>query len=31
MPNDRWSYSTRWRVRQYELDYNGHVSNAMYI
>jgi acyl-CoA thioester hydrolase len=28
---DRWSYTTRWRVRQYELDYNGHVSNAMYL
>lgn len=31
MPNNRWSYATRWRVRQYELDYNGHVSNAMYL
>jgi acyl-CoA thioester hydrolase len=28
---DRWSHTTRWRVRQYELDYNGHVSNAMYL
>ena len=25
MANDPWTYTTRWRVRQYELDYNGHV------
>lgn len=28
---DRWRYTTRWHVRQYDLDYNGHVSNAMYL
>lgn len=31
MAEDQWTYTTRWRVRQYELDYNGHVSNAMYL
>lgn len=31
MADDRWTYTTRWRVRQYDLDYNGHVSNAMYL
>ncbi len=31
MANDPWTYTARWRVRQYELDYNGHVSNAMYL
>ena len=25
------TYTTRWRVRQYDLDYNGHVSHAMYL
>lgn len=24
-------YSTRWRVRTYELDINGHVNNAVYL
>lgn len=28
---DPWTYTTHWRVRQYELDFNGHVSNAMYL
>ena len=31
MASNRWSYTTRWRVRQYELDYNGHVNNATYL
>ena len=31
MASDRWSYTTRWHVRQYELDYNGHVNNATYL
>jgi acyl-CoA thioester hydrolase len=25
------SFSTRWRVRSYELDSNGHVNNAVYL
>jgi acyl-CoA thioester hydrolase len=25
------AYSTRWRVRTYELDHNGHVNNAVYL
>ena len=25
------SYTTRWRVRSYELDSNGHVNNAVYL
>ncbi len=25
------AYTTRWRVRQYELDVNGHVNNAVYL
>jgi acyl-CoA thioester hydrolase len=28
---DRASYTTRWRVRTYELDVNGHVNNAVYL
>ena len=28
---DRLVYSTRWRVRTYELDVNGHVNNAVYL
>src|SRR5215208_945149 len=31
MAGDPWTYTTRWRVRQYDLDYNGHVSHAMYL
>jgi acyl-CoA thioester hydrolase len=25
------SFTTRWRVRSYELDSNGHVNNAVYL
>src|SRR3954471_9460452 len=28
---DRSVYTTRWRVRTYELDVNGHVNNAVYL
>lgn len=28
---DRAMYTTRWRVRTYELDVNGHVNNAVYL
>jgi acyl-CoA thioester hydrolase len=28
---DRATYTTRWRVRTYELDANGHVNNAVYL
>ena len=28
---DRRVYRTRWRVRVYELDANGHVNNAVYL
>jgi len=28
---DRRSYTSRWRVRTYELDVNGHVNNAVYL
>ena len=28
---DLLEYTTRWRVRQYELDVNGHVNNAVYL
>lgn len=28
---DRVTYTTRWRVRTYELDVNGHVNNAVYL
>lgn len=31
MTVDRRTYSTRWRVRTYELDLNGHVNNAVYL
>ena len=31
MPVDPLVYSTRWRVRPYELDGNGHVNNAVYL
>ena len=28
---DRVTYTTRWRVRTYELDVDGHVNNAVYL
>ena len=31
MTADLWTYSTRLRVRWYEVDYNGHVNNAVYL
>ena len=31
MSADRLGYTTRWRVRTYELDMNGHVNNAVYL
>ena len=31
MPVDPLVYTTRWRVRSYELDSNGHVNNAVYL
>lgn len=31
LSDDRRSYTTRWRVRGYELDQNGHVNNAVYV
>ena len=29
--SERSVYTTRWRVRTYELDVNGHVNNAVYL
>jgi acyl-CoA thioester hydrolase len=29
--DDRAVYRTRWRVRVYELDANGHVNNAVFL
>ena len=31
LATDRKSYSSRWRVRTYELDVNGHVNNAVFL
>lgn len=31
MPLEAGLYRTRWRVRVYELDANGHVNNAVYL
>ena len=31
MSDDRRAYTTRWRVRTYELDLNGHVNSAVYL
>ena len=28
---DRRAYTTRWGVRTYELDVNGHVNNSIYL
>lgn len=28
---DLWAHATRLRVRWYEVDYNGHVNNAVYL
>jgi len=28
---DPMEYAARWRVRNYELDSNGHVNNAVYL
>ncbi len=28
---DPWQFTERWPVRQYELDSNGHVNNAVYL
>jgi acyl-CoA thioester hydrolase len=30
-PIDPWQYTARYPVRQYELDQNGHVNNAVYL
>ena len=31
MPADPLRYSERWRVRNVELDSNGHVNNSVYL
>lgn len=31
LPADPIEYAARWRVRNYELDSNGHVNNAVYL
>jgi acyl-CoA thioester hydrolase len=31
MQDNGRSYTTRWRVRVYEVDVNGHVNNAVYL
>lgn len=31
MSVDPATYRTRWQVRQYELDVNGHLNNAVYV
>lgn len=31
MEIDPLTYTDRWRVRQYEVDVNGHVNNAVYL
>ena len=31
MAVDPLVYATRWRVRSYEIDLNGHVNNAVYL
>jgi acyl-CoA thioester hydrolase len=28
---DPLAYTTRWQVRSYEIDQNGHVNNAVYL
>jgi acyl-ACP thioesterase len=30
-PADPIEYAARWVVRNYELDSNGHVNNAVYL
>jgi len=31
MPENRLAYTTRWQVPRTTLEYNGHVSSAMYL
>ncbi len=31
LATDPWEFSEQWRVRQYELDSQGHVNNAVYL